>query len=204
MSELEPVKQAAGRVPWTDLFEIFHMEHVCSAVKVNIVNSAQGFRTDFHEPLRAYLLTPLDDYLKANWPPGEVRCPPEMKAALALQELADKLAELFEEGHPFSEESAGEYRASLRSAWVEFMAQGAAHRISHDLPRDQAQRRNAAKLPRGRAADLTPAEVARRIQAAGTTELSQELAAEIADAFKVADSTVYRRLKKARAMGLLS
>lgn len=62
----------------------------------------------------------------------------------------------------------------------------------------------AASQPRGKAAELTPAEVVRRMKAAGVSMLSQSLAADIGEAFGVSEKTVYLRLKRAKELGLLS
>lgn len=197
------VKQP-GSDPWTDLFDPYLMGRVCDLVHGHVGAAAMGHPSGLHEPLRAYLLAPLQAYIKQHWRPSIRGVQGHIQAAEQLHEVADVLADLFEGRYPFTSADADRYRESLRQAWLEFMAMGSAHRMYDDLPRERAQRAEAAKKPRGRAAGITPQIVADRLKRAGVSVLSQELAAEIAREFKVGESTVYRRLKLAKDKGLLS
>lgn len=130
------VKERPG--PWSELFDVFYVDHCCEAVRVAIVNVSLGERTLMHEILRQHLINPLWAYIEAYWRPARVTS--DVQAAYALEDDASKLAELFEEGHPFDESVADAYAACLRLRWLEFIAHAAGPYLSHVVPMQHAQR----------------------------------------------------------------
>jgi hypothetical protein len=196
-------KKAGKRAPesWLDLFDCSYKDSSCETVADSIKGVAFGEPSQMHVTLRRYLVRELDAYIASHWKPGTRQS--HVEAAQHLSDAAERIAEKFEDRYPFAEDDAPIYAADLRSAWVEFIAEGAGHRMYHDRPREHAQRVWAAAQPRA-AKRLTPAEVVRRMKAAGVAVLSQTLAADIGEAFSVSEKTVYRRLKEAKKKGLLS
>jgi len=195
------VKKKKGLPSWLELFDTGEMDHVCDAVRVNIVNVSGGYPSLMNEPLRKYLLAPLDDYLAEHWEQGSRQV--HVDAAQRFYEKAEKLAELFEDQWPFDEEDGKAWAYGLRFAWLEFIAYGAAHRMYHDLPAEQKQRVAASKKLRGNGRELTVKILAKHMRNVGATSLSDDLAESLAQQFKVGVRTVRRRLSEAKKAGLL-
>ena len=202
---VEPSSKKSGRrgpESWVDLFDCRYKDSSCETVEDSIKGVALGVASAMHVTLRRYLVRELDAYIAAHWKPGQRQC--HVQAAQHLSDAAESLAEKFETHYPFDEKDAPIHAANLRSAWVEFIAEGAGYRIYHDRPREYAQQVSAWSGYRGNAKKLTPAEVVRRMKAKGASQLSQTLAVTIAADFRVKPRTVYRRLKDAKDEGLLS
>ena len=202
---VEPSSKKSGRrgpESWVDLFDCRYKDSSCETVEDSIKGVALGVASAMHVTLRRHLVRELEAYIAAHWKPGQRQC--HVQAAQHLSDAAESLAEKFETHYPFDEKDAPIHAANLRSAWVEFIAEGAGYRIYHDRPREYAQQVAAWSGYRGNAKELEPAEVVRRMKAEGVTKLSQTLAGKIAVEFRVKTRTVYRRLKDAKEEGLLS
>lgn len=183
---------------WGDLFDPAYMDHACEAI-------AEAGRTWFRPDamaatIRAHLLRPLDAYMADHYRPGRSQTA-NVAAALELHSAAATLATELERGS--DGRAAAAMVPGLRLAWLEFIAHGAGPMVYDGLMKARAQRRAAAKEPRGAAAELTPEALAQRMKAKGLASLSQELAQAIGDEYGVSDRTVYRRLARAQALGLL-
>lgn len=124
--------------PWSGLFDPSGMDHACEAVRVAIVNASMGEGAAMHVTLRRHLIGPLWAYIEAHWRPAVVTA--DVQAAYALEAEASKLAELFDEGHPFDESVAAGYADRLRLRWLEFIAHGAGPYVYHLVPEQHAQR----------------------------------------------------------------
>ena len=181
---------------WVDLFDCSYKDSSCETVEDSIKGVALGVASAMHVTLRLHLVRELDAYISAHWKPGQRQR--HVQAAQHLSDAAESLAEKFETHYPFDEKDAPIHAANLRSAWVEFIAEGAGYRIYHDRPREYAQQVAAWSGYRGNAKELIPAEVVRRMKAEGVTKLSQTLADKIGKEFRVSPSTVYRRLDEAK------
>ena len=200
----EGVRVAHSRKPtvWFDLFDTGQMDHVCERVCTAILDVAQGAQHDMHIPLRRWLSGPLDAYLRDHWRRGVNN--DHVLAAQRFHEVIERLADRFADRWPFDADEAQREADSLRFAWLEFIAYGAAHHVYHDGPRRQKHAAGAATAPRKpETRALTPAIAAARVKAAEDVQRSA-VVLEIAVEFEVSEATVWRRIDAAKKLGLLS
>lgn len=118
---------------WLELFDTAEMDHVCEAVRVNVVNVSLGEPSNMHIPLRRWLLAPIRAYLSDHWEAGKYHI--HVKAAERFNDAVETLAERFEDRYPFGADEGETWATHLRFAWLEFIAYGAGHRMYHDIPR---------------------------------------------------------------------
>lgn len=187
---------------WFELFDTAQMDHVCEAARVNVLNVAHGEPSDMHVPLRRWLLDPLDAYLQDHWSAAATYV--HVQAAERMRDAVERLADRFADRWPFGVDEAQREAAALRFAWLEFIAYGAAHHVYHLAPKRQKHGQTAASGPRKpQTRDLTPGIAAAKVKAAADDKLSA-VVLEIAVEFDVSEPTVWRRIRAARKLGLLS
>lgn len=185
---------------WSELFDTGEMDHVCDAVRVNIVNVTVGEPSDMNLPLRKWLLVRLESYVEAHWVAGQSQV--HVLAAERFRVAVERLADLFEARYPFIEPAGRIEADALRLAWLEFIAYGGAHWML-DRPRRVARSTQAAGNKRGRAKKLTAELLAQRVKAARRKALTEDMADALGVEFKIGRSTVYRRQGEARKLKLL-
>lgn len=187
---------------WFELFDTAQMDHVCEAARINVLNVAHGEPSDMHVPLKRWLLGPLDAYVQEHWSPGASYV--HVLAAERMRDAVERLADRFADRWPFDADDAQREADALRFAWLEFIADGAAHHVYHGGPKRQKHAAGAASRPRKQTTQaLTPRTAADRVNAAARDKLSA-VVLEIALEFDVSESTVWRRIEAARGLGLLS
>lgn len=193
----------AGRPTWHELFDTGLMDHVCELVRSNVLEVARGIPSSMDGPLRRHALALLDAYIADHREPGALQS--HVMAAERFRDRLERLAGLFESGHPFSEPAADLESAALRFAWIEFIAYGAAFLMYWKAPRDRAQRIAAARSPRVRkkGAARGGARVAVAWIESHPGEKLSGLVAELASRAGVAESTVWAWVKRARELKLL-
>lgn len=155
-----------------------------------------------HATLRRHLVRPLEQYTAAHHREG--RRIGSVIAAAHLIETAERLADRFADRWPFAAEDAEPAAHRLYVAWLEFIAHACGPLAYHSEPRRLRQTWQAARQPRGRARELTPESLAAWMKARAINALSEADADDLAARHKVSRSTVYRRLRAARAAGLVS
>ena len=184
---------------WADLFDMSYADHVCTALRMHMVEREPHELAPQARTIREHLLKPLDAYMAEVWRP-EGRQIEAFNAAQQLFNLAERLAEHFEDRYPFDEESADAWKRQVRAAWVELVALGAGHYLYSEAPRRARAARKAARAAR-KAKGLTVERVADFFRAADGKHTV--LVGELADREGVSERTVERRLFAAKKMKLL-
>lgn len=187
---------------WVDLFDPTYAESSCDAVRVAIAEAASGGSTAMHTTLRRHLVRPLEQYTAAHHREGHRIG--SVIAAANLIETAERLADRFADRWPFDAEDAEPAAHRLYVGWLEFIAHACGPLAYHSEPRRLRQTWDAARQPRGRARELSPESLAAWMKARAMSALSEAVADDLAARHRVSRSTVYRRLKAARAAGLVS
>ena len=195
-------------IEWRSLCEPFRADHLCNAVKINLANLVRHrYPTLLHEVLRSDLVVPAERYLEDFWPPRSPVGRADLQACRELIDYAEKLADMLEEGHPFSEHDIEDYPASLRRVWGSFIehSAGAYAQLHEQLQRSQrASGPRKGKSPDGPAdTAVTPNALVEWMKMGALVELTEGEKAHAASYFGVSRRTIARRYADARALRLL-
>jgi hypothetical protein len=187
-------------VQWAPLFDVHYMGHCVERLRTHAEEASIGAYPDDHITIRKELLAPLDAYMSQLGQPARGGQYEECRAAQALFDVGERLAEHFADRFPFDISSAEAWAARLRSAWVDFIATCAGPLIAHGVPARSAAASKSAKHLRVAPA-LTSAEVAAFFK--GKTGKHSSLVGDLAAREDVSTRTVERRYAQARKEGLL-
>jgi hypothetical protein len=129
------VKQAATPA-WLDLFDIAQAENVCELVREDAkAQRLSGFRPRLHVPIRTILIQQLNSYVE-HWggfkDSGVIDLQrSNIVAAFNFLVFAEDLAVRVEKRRMRMSDADRLFRL-----WIDFIANGSAHRIYDDLPRE--------------------------------------------------------------------
>ena len=127
------------------LFDIGEMNHICDLVFNCHDPAPKEYRATLANSLSEFLLSPVEKYISRLFESGRGTNASEFDASIGFRECIEivmrRLSLRGDEGEMPSAVSH-EIAGSLRSAWVEFIAISAAHRMCSDMP---TELRNARK-----------------------------------------------------------
>ena len=115
---------------------------------VGVPAEQYSFNAELIRAFRAELMDPLEAYTNERWQASGGACASQtddFQAAQTFREIAERLLELAEAGHPFSEECANDWSRRLEIAWLAFARHPLVVGSANRLDRSEKAREGRAK-----------------------------------------------------------